>query len=98
VQGVDLMKLDTEGAEAIILQGASKTIQRDKPIIICETLFNKIEGELERIMRSFDYSFYNHTGQGLQKVDSIIRNEDDGIRNCFFVPREKVSLIKEWTT
>jgi FkbM family methyltransferase len=98
VQGVDLMKLDTEGAEAIILQGASKTIQRDKPIIICETLFNKIEGELERLMRSFDYSFYNHTGQGLQKVDSIIRNEDDGIRNCFFVPREKVSLIKEWTT
>lgn len=98
VQGIGLIKLDTEGAEALILQGASKTILRDRPIIICETLFNKIEGELEKIIRAYNYSFYNHTSQGLQKVQSITRNEDDGIRNCFFVPEEKVSLIQEWIT
>jgi FkbM family methyltransferase len=98
VQGIGLIKLDTEGAEALILQGASKTILRDRPIIICETLFNKIEGELEKIIRAYDYSFYNHTSHGLQKVESITRNEDDGIRNCFFVPGEKVSFIQEWIT
>lgn len=96
INSVDLIKLDTEGAEYQILKGATKTIDTHKPIVICETLFNKIEKELDIIMRKHNYEFYNHTRDGLKKVETIVRKEDDGIRNCFFVPREKVHLIKEW--
>lgn len=93
---VDLMKLDTEGAEGMILKGAENTLEKNRPIVICETLFDKIEGELENIMSKYDYDFYNHTDDGLKKVNSITRIEDDGIRNCFFVPKNKVHLIEEW--
>jgi len=96
IGNVDLIKLDTEGAEYQILSGAINTLNKFKPIIICETLFNRIEKELDMVMRKNDYRFYNHTNEGLKHVDTIVRADDDGVRNCFFVPVEKVNLIEEW--
>ncbi len=96
IDAIDLIKLDTEGAEYLILEGANHVIKTLKPIIICETLFNNIEKKLEVIMKAYNYNFYNHTENGLQKVKTIIRSEDDGVRNCFFVPTEKVPLIEKW--
>lgn len=94
---VDLIKIDTEGSENLILEGGAQTITAFKPIIICETLFNKIEPQLEVIMKAQGYEFYNHVGRlQLQKVDSIQRDYDNGIRNCFFVHPSKLNLIKEF--
>ena len=67
-----------------------------KPIIICETLFNTIEPELESIFKLYGYDFYNHTESGLEKVTSIIREKDNGVRNCFFVHPSKYHLIEEF--
>ncbi|MEL7121888.1 MAG: hypothetical protein AAFO07_20740, partial [Bacteroidota bacterium] len=67
-----------------------------KPIVICETLFNTIESELESIFKNYGYEIYNHTDKGLKKVDSIVRAEDDGIRNCFFVHPSKKEIIEEF--
>lgn len=94
---IDLIKIDTEGFESIILKNAHASIDKFKPIIICETLFNKIEGELEEIMITYNYEFYNHIGGNkLQKVNSIIRKNDNGVRNCFFVHPSKFNLIEEF--
>ncbi len=93
IVNIDLIKLDTEGAEHLILKGGSKVIDRFRPIIICEVLFNSIEKQLEQIMLSHNYAFYNHTASGLKKVSTIQRTEDDGVRNCFFVPREKENTV-----
>ena len=93
---IDLLKIDTEGSEYLILQGAGKVLKKDRPIVICETLFNLIEEKLESIFIELDYEFYNHSENGLVKVTSIHRKEDNGVRNCFFVPKEKASLIKEF--
>lgn len=98
IQQIDLIKIDTEGTENLILLGASKTISRFKPIIICETLFNRIEPELEQIMKSHGYKFYNHSGQKLYPTTSLIRENDNGVRDCFFVHPEKFHLIKEFVT
>ncbi len=91
-----LIKLDTEGCEHTILEHSFKTIDTYKPIIICETLFNKIEAPLEKIMKQHSYEFYNHTPKGLVAVNTIKRTEDDGIRNCFFVHPSKKHLIEEF--
>ncbi|NLB27283.1 MAG: FkbM family methyltransferase [Bacteroidales bacterium] len=96
VKKIDLIKLDTEGTENIILSKSANILKEMKPIIICETLFNKIELELELIMRSYGYQFYNHIGNGLEKVDSIVRQKDNGVKNCFFVHPEKYHLIEEF--
>ena len=96
IQRVDLVKIDTEGTENLILNGGHQTISQFKPIIICETLFNRIEKELEIIMRSHGYEFYNHLDQKLHRVDTLIREKDNGVRDCFFVHPEKFHLIQEF--
>jgi FkbM family methyltransferase len=96
IQALDLMKIDTEGAEAFILKGAHDVIAQFKPIIICELLFDKIEKELEEIMTKHGYQFYAHTEKGLKLVDSLVRDTDNGIRDVFFVPPSKIALIEEW--
>ena len=47
IDSIDLMKIDTEGAEVEILKGGLETIKEHQPIIICETLFNKNETEID---------------------------------------------------
>lgn len=93
---VGLIKMDTEGTEHLILSKAARTIASQKPIIICETLFNKIESELEDLMKSHNYLFFNHVDGGLKAVESIRRASDDGVRNCFFVHPDKLDLISEF--
>ncbi len=88
--------MDTEGTEHLILEHSHSVLEKFKPIIICETLFDTIESDLEIIFRKYGYEFYNHTENGLEKVDSIIRKEDNGVRNCFFVHPSKFSQIKEF--
>ncbi len=60
--------------------------------------FNTIENELDSYFKHLNYEFYNHTDKGLKKVESIKRQQDDGIRNCFFVPKSKLHLISEFIT
>jgi FkbM family methyltransferase len=93
---LDLIKLDTEGTENLILNNAHRILKQYQPIVICETLFGKIEGELEDIFKIHGYSFYNHVGKGLVKVDSIRRVADNGVTNCFFIPKSKESLLSEY--
>ena len=95
-QTIDLIKIDTEGTENLILSESHKILSEMKPIVICETLFNKIEPELEKIFNSYNYEFYNHTEKGLEKVKTIIRDKDNGVRNCFFVHPEKTKLIEKF--
>jgi FkbM family methyltransferase len=90
---VDLVKIDTEGTEDRILSQAHEMLEKCEPIIICETLFNTIEDKLEALLKPKGYAFYNHVGSKLIKVDSLVREEDDGVRNCFFVPPSKRSWI-----
>ncbi len=96
IQKIDLIKIDTEGTEHFILSGAHETIERFKPIIICETLFNKIEAELEEIMKAHGYEFFNHVNQKLQPVDTLTRTADNGVRDCFMVHLDKQYLIAEF--
>lgn len=96
IEKIDLIKVDTEGCEDLILIESSNTINQFKPIIICEVLFNRIESQLENIMLGHNYEFYNHSGKGLTKVNTIKRDSDNGIRNCFFVHPTKKHLIEEF--
>jgi len=97
IEKIDLIKIDTEGYEAVILEHSQQVIERDKPIIICETLFNKIEPQLEKLMLNQGYKLFNHIDNfGLKEVTTIIRTKDNGVRNCFFVHPSKINLIEEF--
>lgn len=93
---IDLIKIDTEGTENLIFKQAGHVLKSMRPIVICETLFNKIEKDLEEIFSAYGYEYYNHTPKGLVKVNTIVRVSDDGVRNCFFVHPDKFDLIREF--
>jgi len=93
---IDLIKIDTEGTEIDILNSGKIIIKKHQPIVICETLYNTIESELDDFFKTLDYLFFNHTPEGLVKVSTIKRNHDNRIRNCFFVPKSKLNLINEF--
>lgn len=98
IKDIDLIKIDTEGTENRILENGSEILEKIRPIIICETLFCNIEVQLDSLMKRYDYLFYNYLDNKLVKVDSIIRNEDNGVRDCFFIPKEKESLLTKYLT
>ena len=95
---IGLIKMDTEGTENLILEKSAFILGEMKPVIICETIFNKIEHLLEDILILYGYEFYNHTPAGLVKVGTIKRKADNGISNCFFVHPSKFHLIEEFIT
>jgi FkbM family methyltransferase len=96
LKSVDLIKIDTEGTEDLVLEGAAAIIKEYKPIIICETLFNKIESKLERIMKGNGYLFFNHVGGNLQRTETLERTTDNGVSDCFFVHPEKEHMIRRF--
>lgn len=93
---IDLIKMDTEGTEHLILKSAAYVLAEYKPVIICETLFNTTESQLEEIMVAHGYEFYSHVGDGLEKVTTLLREKDNGVRNCFFVHPSKYQYIEEF--
>jgi FkbM family methyltransferase len=88
----DLIKLDTEGTEHFILMGGAATL-KSHPIVIAETLFDTIEGELEDLMRPLGYNFFNYKDGKLHRVSSIRRKSDNGVHDCFFVHPDHEHLI-----
>lgn len=96
IKEIDLIKIDTEGCEDAILNWGFNIINQCKPIVICEMLFNKIELSLEVFFKKLNYTFYIHYDDALHKVESIQRENDNGVRNCFFVHPSKIHLIEEF--
>lgn len=96
IEFLDLLKIDTEGTENLVLEGAQRIIRNYKPLIICETLFNKIEPQLDAIMKSHGYLFFNHIGGKLYPTGSLIRSTDNGVSDCFFVHPEKQHLVEDF--
>lgn len=91
---IDLIKIDTEGTEHLILGKGLETLKKHLPIVICETLFQTNEVELEAIFHSQGYECYNHYPEGLRFTKSIRRTVDNGVRNCFFVHPSKRQWIE----
>jgi FkbM family methyltransferase len=63
VNGALLMKVDVEGHEASFFRGATETLQKRRPDIICEITRSPDE-EITAILRQAGYRFYQITNEG----------------------------------
>jgi len=60
---VAAMKIDVEGAEEMVLQGARRLIARDKPIIIAEVLGDEAAATIARVAQELDYTVQQVPGE-----------------------------------
>lgn len=102
---IGLIKLDIEGAELLALEGALKTISRNRPFMVMEYCHNALSfnfrGKKIRSTTLFDYAkeigykVYNIYGICLDKIEvwntSILKDTAD----VYLIPNEK---HEQWTT
>jgi FkbM family methyltransferase len=72
IHHVDLVKIDTESTEPQVLKGMMKTLERDRPNIICEVLPSITQQSLQKILLPLGYHFYQLTDRGLIWRDTIM--------------------------
>jgi FkbM family methyltransferase len=68
---VELMKIDTEATEAAVLKGARRTLNRDRPHIICEVLNDDAGRELTAILAPLGYRFFELRPEGRRQRRSL---------------------------
>ncbi len=56
------IKIDAEGSEAIILEGAAETIRKYKPLLYIEPHSFDLEDKITMILQLLDYEFENYSG------------------------------------
>ncbi len=72
VEGIDLIKVDTESTEPAVLRGLETVITRDRPEIICEVLAGRTEPQLEELMGRYGYELYWLTSDGPRQTPRIV--------------------------
>ncbi len=93
----DFIKIDAEGAEPDIISGMKTTIEKFKPIIVCEILLDNVGVEIEKAFIEFGYNFYLSEGEKLIPVERILKNvSDDKIYNYFLVHPSKQHIINDF--
>ncbi len=100
---VNVMKIDTEGAELMVLLGAAAAIARFRPLVMLEivpTLLQKVSQALPEDLHSFfrkqDYRAFVFDDSGelfpLRELDLPTRAD----ANAVFVPEENRDLLRDW--
>jgi len=88
---VDLIKLDVEGAESAVFEGAKGLIARDRPVILCEVLRGTNVNYLQTFFDEAGYVFFRITKGGPVAEPIITGGETERDWNYLFTPVEKAS-------
>lgn len=88
---VDLIKLDTESTEPDVLRGAEALISRDRPLIICEILIQRVLEQIKVFFTGREYRFFRIHADGLHHLSELELNAE--ATNFLFVPVEKMYLV-----
>lgn len=94
---VDIVKLDVEGGELEVLQGASNVLTKFRPVFICEVLDAATRAwgyearEIVLKFQSYGFEWYEFRSDG-SIVPHNIRNDYPDVRNYLAVPRERCPM------
>lgn len=77
---VDLIKIDVESNEINVFEGLQKTIERDRPTILCEIFLNEERiNYFDSLVARYDYSLYSVLKEGIIRLDTGISINHNGL-------------------
>lgn len=68
----DYIKMDVEGAEVQVLQGAKSLIEKSHPTIFLATHGDDIQRECRQLLSSFGYKLESINGRSIEESDEIL--------------------------
>lgn len=93
-EDVDIIKIDTEGYELLILEGASDTIARNRPIVQIECVEIQPRAFGRTIQELFDY--FNDRDYVITTADGVVRGPEwcyvKKMMDRFMIPKERTDL------
>ena len=81
----DLIKIDVEGFEDVVLEGASKILAQDRPYIILEANPDGPHQRVTEILAGHGYEFFHLRPEGLRKAAEIQPDAKELCRNWLCV-------------
>jgi FkbM family methyltransferase len=99
VPAVDLIKIDVEGWESNVVNGAVQTIQTHQPFIYAKYHPEEDSEDLVQLIQSFEYDVYEHNvaaynPRNFKKASSDFLKNIKEV-NLFCVPKSKELMIDE---
>jgi FkbM family methyltransferase len=88
---LDVLKLDVEGAELLVLSGATRVLTELRPIVVLEAddlhqaRFDATADDVLSTVREHGYRIYRYRRAALEEVAGAVDDEDDYV----FVPEER---------
>lgn len=96
-QEVDIIKIDVEGYELQVLEGAHDTILRNRPIVQVECVDIQPRAYGRTIQALMDY--FNHRDYAITTADGRIVGPEfkyvKGMMDRFMIPKERTSTLKD---
>lgn len=94
---IAFLKLDSEGAEPLVLAGASEILERDRPVVLCELhrrQLARVSAATPRdvidTMRAHDYACHRLAGG---TIGGRVRDTEDEIASVVFVPDRSGAIV-----
>ncbi|MDX2266466.1 MAG: FkbM family methyltransferase [Bryobacter sp.] len=69
------LKVDIEGEEAVLFDGATETLSRHRPIILCELHSLSAQNAVLQALAPYDYSFEDLSGQAFVPRQTVVAGE-----------------------
>jgi FkbM family methyltransferase len=88
-EDVDVIKIDVEGAEARVIEGAQALLRRTRPAIIMEVLEPHDYARAERLLRDLGYRFFHLTAAGPLPTEGFVPDTSRTYRNYLCLPAER---------
>ena len=94
LERIDLMKVDTEGAESLVLEGSRRILTDHRPIVFCEVLAGH-GGKISEAMNPFGYRYFWIRDNQLVENPRLEGDETYDYKNYIFIPDESRAEIQD---
>jgi FkbM family methyltransferase len=100
IDNIDFIRCDTEGSEMLILKGARKTLEKNKPSLLVEVhsnalkeVFDSSAKEVSNLLFDLGYHMFREDDGNIQQVVEV--NESENWKDYFFIHPDRIKNLPE---